>query len=182
MPSITLKADGTVSDVNFEGQTTKFEPGVGVTASQDTIGDPNKVEKYSDEQLAAALEHTQGEGSSEQAELNRMRDREAFCLNKANEIASYNADGSPVYARSESERKQLLAQAKGLREGLPLQLIMSNRSIATRWLDKQAELAKLAQTAADHDALEARATAIVAERQANELADLMQKRKISGQR
>ena len=182
MASITLNADGSVSDVNFDGETVSYEQGVGVTTSPSTIGDPNKAEIYSDEQLAEALQHTNGFGSPEQVELDAMRARETFCLTKANEVASRKADGTPIYVRSEGERAQLLRQAKGIRDSLPLQLIMSNRSIATRYLDEQARVANAQQELANHAALEQRARDIAFEEQAKELAALMSKRKISGQR
>jgi hypothetical protein len=182
MASITLNADGTVSDVNFDGETVSYEQGKGVTTSPSTIGDPNAPVPYSDEQLEEALQHTQGIGSPEQAELDHMQQRATFCETKANEVASCQADGTPVYARSETERAQLLRQAKGIRDGLPLQLIMSNRAIATRYLDEQARIANAQQELANHAALEQRAREIEFEEQAKELAALMSKRKVSGER
>jgi hypothetical protein len=182
MPSITLNADGSVSDVNFDGESTEYVQGVGVTTSASTIGDPNATPQYTDEALAAALEFTNGAGSGEQAELDHMRQRAEFCETKANEVASYNADKSPRFVRSESERAQLLRQAKGIRDSLPLQLILSNRAIATRYLDEQAKIAAARQEVTNHAALEARANEINFENQAKELAALMRKRSISGQR
>jgi hypothetical protein len=182
MPSITLNADGTVSDVNFDGQTTEYVQGVGVTTSPSTIGDPNAAPGYTDEQLEEALQYTHGIGSPEQAELTHMEERAVFCETKANEIAGYNADKTPRYVRSEIDRAQLLRQAKGIRDSLPLQLVMSNRAIATRYLNDQAKVAAAQQELTNHAALEDRANAIHFENQARDLAALMAKRKVSGQR
>jgi hypothetical protein len=181
MASIQFGADGEIVSESYDGETTTYEQGAGVTTSAGSIGDPN-APQYTDEALAAALEFTQGFGSPEQASLDKAMADEKFAREKADEVASRKADGTPIYVRSESERASLLAKANGIRNGLPLSLIMANRAIAARYLDQQAEAANLRQTASDHTALEARAQAIVFERQANELADLMAKRGVSGNR
>jgi hypothetical protein len=146
------------------------------------IGDPTVEPRYTDEQLAAALPHTNAIGSRQQIELDGMQAREKFLLDKANAVSGYNSNKEPQYVEGTVERARLLKAAAGLRESMNLQLLLSQRSLAADHLDKQAETTKLQQTAADHNALEKRAQDIVFERQANELADLMTKRNISGNR
>jgi hypothetical protein len=182
MPTLTLDSNGDVLDYNDDGETVEYTQGVGVTTGQSTVGDPNAPQGYSDAEIEAALPYTQGAGSIEQAEIDSLRARETFCANKANEIASYKADGTPVYVRGEAERAQLLRQAKGIRDGLPLQLLMAQRNIATRYLDDQKKVTDAQATLAQHAALETKAREIAFHDEAQELADLMRKRNLGGNR
>jgi hypothetical protein len=180
---IQLDAQGEIiGDIDDGGDTVSYTQGEGTTTTPSTIGDPNAPQDYSDEELAAALPFTQGVGSPEQIEIDGMRAREKFCLDKANEVSGYQADGTPIYVRGELDRAQLLRQAKGIRDSLPLQLLMSERNIARRYLDGQKQTADAQALLARYAALEARAHDIAFEDQAKELAALMIKRKLGGQR
>jgi hypothetical protein len=170
------------SSIDDNGDTVDYVQGEGVTTTHSTIGDPNAPVPYTDEQLAEALTHTQAIGSIEQAELDSLRSREQWLLDKANAVTGWNADKTPRYVETESERARLLRAAKGVRDALPFELIMANRRIATRFLDAQLKVVNAQQTLADHAALEQRAREIAFETDAKELADLFKKRKISGER
>lgn len=180
MPTLQLSADGEVMSYE-ESEDASYNQGEGVTLNQSSIGDPNAEQPYTDQQLADALPLTQGAGSGEQLELTRMRERANWCTSKANEVTGYNKEGQPIWARGESERAQLLRQAKGLEDSLPLQLLMSQRSIATRYLDGQKQIANAQATLDQHIALEKAARDIVFTQEATELAALMRKRHMGGQ-
>ncbi len=140
------------------------------------IGDPTVEPKYTDEQLAAALPHTQAKNSRQQAELDGMQAREKFLLDKANAVSGYAADKTPLYVEGAVERARLLKAADGLRDSMKLQLLLSQRSIAADYLDDQAKAADLQAQADEHAALEARARDILKEDQARELADRFRSR------
>jgi hypothetical protein len=182
MPSIQLDGNGEVISEDFSGETTTYTQGEGVTTSPSSIGDPNAPADYSDAELEAALPFTRGAGSPEQAELDGMRSRVQYCLDKANKISGYAADGTPRYEVGDLERASLLRTAKGLQGGLELQLLMSNRNIARRYLNDQKKITDAQATLAHHKALEVKAREIAFNREAEELASLMIKRNLGGQR
>jgi hypothetical protein len=160
MASIQFGIDGEVIEENYDTP----------------IGDPTTPPRYTDEQLAAALPFTDGKNSRQQVELSGMLAKEKYMLDKANAVSGYNADKTPRYVEGAVERERLLKAAAGMRDSMNLQLLLSQRSIATDFLDKQAEAANLQQTAADHASLEARARDILKEEQAKELADRFRSR------
>jgi hypothetical protein len=173
---IQLDAAGEILTEEYEGETTTYTQSEGTTTTSTSgSNDPNAPVDYTDEELAAALPFTQAIGSPEQSELDGMQAREKWCLEKANEIASYDKDGVPRYVQGELERAQLLRQAKGLRDSMGLQLLMSQRSIARRYLDGQKQTADAQQELANHAALEQRARDITFETQAQQLAKLFMK-------
>jgi hypothetical protein len=155
MASIQFGVDGQVIEENYDTP----------------ISDPTTPPRYTDEQLQAALPFTDGKNSRQQIELDGMLTKEKYMLDKANAVSGYDADKNPRYVEGAVERARLLKAAAGVRDSMNLQLLLSQRSIATDFLDKQAEAANLQQAAADHAALEKRAREILAEDQARELAD-----------
>jgi hypothetical protein len=140
------------------------------------ISDPTVEPRYTDEQLAAALPHTAAIGSRQQAELDTMTARERYLLERANAVSGYDSNKVPQYVEGTVERERLLKAAAGLRSSMQLQLLLSQRSLATDHLDKQAEAAALQAQAAEHAELEARARDILKEDQARELADRFRSR------
>ncbi len=164
MATLQLGADGEVISEDYETP----------------VGDPNAPPRYTDEQLAAALPHTSSVGSEEQASLDRMQAHEKQLIERANAVSGFDENKQPKYVEGAIERARLLRAAKGIRESLVLQLEISKRTIAARYLDDQAKAAALQATADTHTALEKRANEIVNERLANEMADLMQKRNVGG--
>ena len=101
-----------------------------------------------------------------------MQAREKFLLDKANAVSGYDADKNPRYVESPDERARLLRAAAGVRSSMELQLVLSQRSLATDFLDKRAAEADLQQQAANHAALEQRARDIAFETQSQALAKL----------
>jgi hypothetical protein len=184
MPTLNLAADGSILDYSDDAETISFNQGQGITNDGDNVSDPSintgAAADYTDDELDAAVQFTNGAGSPEQASLDSMRARETFCVTKANEIASYDKDGKPVYVRSDDERTQLLRQAKGIRASLQDQLILSQRSIARRYLDDQKKTANAQATLANYAALEAKAREIAFNDEAQELANMMRKRNLGG--
>jgi hypothetical protein len=156
MPSISFDAAGNVVSEDFGGD----------------IRDPSIEPRHSEEALAAALPFTDAKNSPQQIELDSMQAREKFLLDKANAVSGYNADKSPRYVESADERARLLRAAAGLRSSMELQLVLSQRSIATDYLDKRAAEADLQQQVANHAALEQRAREIAFESQSQALAKL----------
>jgi len=181
MPTLQLDANGDMLDYADDGETIAYNQGEGVTndPNSDHVSSSSEQD-YTDEELDATLPYTNGANSPEQHEINSMRARETFCVTKANEIASYKADGTPVYVRGDAERSQLLRQAKGIRASLQDQLILSQRSLARRYLDEQKKTSNAHATLDNYAALEQEARKIAFTQEATELANLMRKRNLGG--
>jgi hypothetical protein len=180
MPTLQLDANGDMLDYIDDGETVQYNQGEGITHQRVLNVDSGAEPDYTDNELDAAVQFTNGAGSPEQHELDSMRARETFCVTKANEVSGYKPDGTPIYLRGETERQSLLRMAKGIRSSLQDQLILSQRSIARRYLDEQKKVTNAQATLNNYAALEAKAREIAFNDEAQELANLMRKRNLGG--